>query len=318
VFETKAVNAPYYKKKYLSVTDLHEHLTKDEERGRYTDTVFLHKLVEGTVNLYKLTTKEGFTYYFAQKKGVLKELPPRYFSIKIDSISDLPENNPHRSYFFNGNFLTTYTYTYDDYLDTLGFLLNDRRYITSPVENFSYTEKSLRTYIGRFNKNEGIPNGGLLKSKVKTKILTGISSGIIGLQYDDVITDSRINSSLAFKLYGLYPLSGVNRNMFAKLAFNYFSYQNEYNKKSIPSISLGLRQGVISGILRPYIEGSIAIASMNRNNKPVDIGFPLLLEIGVNVPIKNSYLTLSATASPIVLYKLNGYKLWGFNVGAMF
>ena len=318
VFETRIVNMPYYKHESVSFIDASLYLVKDKERPRVRDTVFLHKLVYGSVSLFKTTNREGFTYYYAQKNSVLKELPPQYCEIIIDTNSLVRYvNMPHHELRSTGNYLT-YLHIKDDYLDTLGYLLDDKRYVSLPSRTFIYSEKNLSNYIGQYNKKKGIANGGLLKTKVSRKIFTGISAGIVALQYDETIRDSKINNSLAFKLYGLYPLSGTNRNVFAKFGFNYFSYRNDYYKKSIPSASFGLRYGAISGIVRPYLEGSLAIASVNKDNRPTDIGFPVILEAGVNVPIKDFFLTIGASATPITVYKFNGYKFWAFNIGVMF
>ncbi len=318
VFETKIVNFPFYKYQTISIAETQQRLMKDNERGRKTDTVFLHKLVHGTVRLYKMTNREGFTYYFAEKGGVLRELPPQYCTVTVDSNALASLVNQQNSRIIHTSYFTTYTHIYDDYLDTLGYLLNDKRFITQPSKNFTYSQKSLSTYVSLYNKKKGIPNGGLLKSKITRKIFTGINAGVIALNYDNAIDAAAVRSSFAFKLYGLYPLSGMNRNIFAKFAFNYFTYSSNIDKKSIPSASFGLRYSSLSGWFRPYFEGSIAVASMNLNDRPKDVGFPLILEVGANVPIRNYYLTLGISHTPIMVYKLNGYKFWAFNVGFMF
>jgi hypothetical protein len=318
VFETKIINVPYYKKDATSLTDAERRISKDKERGRITDTVFLHKLVYGTVSLFKMNNLDGFTYFFAQKAGVLRELPPQYCETWTDSSAVTRMVNMHNNGIPITNNIVSYIHIKDDYLDTLGLLLNDRRYVTLPSKTFTYSEKSLSEYVARYNKAKGIANGGLLKSKVSRKIFTGINAGLVTVQYDDLVENTQIGNSLAFKLYGLYPLSGTNRNIFAKFGVNYFTYRNDYYKKSIPSASFGLRYSAISGPFRPYFDGSIAIASMNKNNRPTNFGFPFILEFGANIPVKNHFLTIGASHSPVMVYQLNGYKFWAFNIGMMF
>lgn len=318
VFESKRVSAYYYTNSSTSLGEVESRLTKDIAKGRWVDTVFLHKLVSGTVSLYKVNIKKGFTYYFAQKNGVLMELPPQYCTVTIDSHKVESMQKRQESGWVSTSPFTTFIHINDDYLDTLSYLLEDKRYIKLPSQTFTYNQKSLSSYIGQYNKKTGTPNGGLLKTKVSRKIFTGINAGLVYLNYDENITDANAINGYAFKLYGLYSLSGINRNVFAKFGFNYFTYSNDYYKKSIPSASFGLRYSSITGYFRPFAEASVAVASLNRDNRPVDLGVPLILEFGANVPIKNFYLTAGITHTPIVVYKLNGYKLWAFNVGVMF
>lgn len=313
VFETKVVNVPYYKKKYASMADAEQLLAKEVERGRYIDTAFLHKLIHGTVSLYKMTNLEGFTYFFVQKNGVLRELPPQYFTAQFDTVATLSRINMN-----NVSNFATYIHIHDDYLDTLGYVLNDRRFTKLPSKTFSHSQKSLSSYVMLYNKNKGISNGGLLKSKVSRKIFTGVSVGTLYLQYDDKIKDTKIDNAIGFKIYGLYPLLGTNRNVFAKFGLNYFTYSNDFYKKSIPSASFGLRYSAISGRIRPYIEGSAALSLLNINNRPQRVDFPMLFEGGVNIPVKNFFITAGVTLTPIIAPTLNGYKFAAFNVGILF
>lgn len=318
VFETKIINIPYYKYSTVSLADQMNHITKDTERHRMIDTLFLQKLVQGTASLYKLKNKESFTYFFLQKGNVLHELPPQYVTITEDPNAVMKMINQLNSGIISDNSLSARVNVHYDYLDTLGIVLNDKRFLTLPTNRFIYSQRSLSTYVSLYNKKKGIPNGGLLKSKVSRKIFTGINIGILSVDYDDIIEASEMRNSFAFKLYGLFPMSGMDRNIFAKFAFNYFTYSSSYDKKSIPSASFGLRYSGTSGWFRPYFETSIAVASMNVNNRPTDYGFPLILELGANVPIKNYFISASMSRTPILVYKLNGYKFWAFNLGFMF
>ena len=76
-----------------------------------------------------------------------------------------------------------------------------------------FETKIVNIYNSFYNKQKGIKNGGVLKSKISKKIFTGINVGVVALQYDNVIDAAAVNQSLAFKIYGLYPLSGANRNV---------------------------------------------------------------------------------------------------------
>ncbi len=319
VFESRFVKVPYYKTETVSMgASGTPCLEKDNQRGFLKDTVFLHKIVNGEVSLFKFRNREGFTYYLVEKNKVLKDLPPRYCFVEIDSNSVRRMLNKRLANLNTADAYTVYTYIKDDYLDTLGLFLNDRRFITTPAKMYKYSEKSLTTFVSQYNKKKGITNGGVLKTKINRKIFTGINAGLVYLNYDPQISDADFSGSYAIKLYGLYALSGANRNIFMKFGVNYFTYRNEFYKKAIPSASFGLRYSSVSGYFRPYAEASLAVASLNRNNRPIDVGFPMLLEVGGNIPIKNFFLTVGATYTPVMVYKLNGYKLWAFNIGVMF
>jgi hypothetical protein len=313
VFETRVVNIPFYKVQDASMSQVESRLVKDEEKKRIRDTVFLHKIVNGTANCYKMSNNNGFIYYFIEKNGVLKELPPQYCVMSVDT-------NALTSMVNSGNIgsFRTYIFIKDDYLDTLAYMLNDRTFITLPSKTFKHSEKSLKSYISLYNKRMGIGNGGLLKTKVSRKIFTGISVGTLYLQYDDIIQDEKVRNPLVARLYGLYPLSGTNRNVFAKFGLNYFSYQNDSYKKSVQAGTFGLRYSSISGAVRPYFEGSIGVAILNINNRPKRIDYPMLLEGGLNIPVKNFFITTSLSLTPIIAPSLNGYKFAAFNVGVLF
>ncbi|MBL7817576.1 MAG: hypothetical protein JNL70_21400 [Saprospiraceae bacterium] len=321
IFESKVVRAFHYIKKinnYGANGIPSDYLEKDTLRPQFIDTVFVQKIVNGVANLYKFTNKDGFVYYFVEKDKIIHELPPRNCYVQIDSNSIRQMLNKRMANLNTADSYTVYTYIKDDYLDTLGFVFRDKNYLTKPAKEFKYTEKSLSNYVAQYNKKQGVPNGGILKTSVNRKIFTGLSVGLIYLNYDKDIEKADLYGSYAFKFFGLYPLRGVNRNLFAKFGINYFTYRNESLKKSIPSGSFGLRYASVEGSVRPYIEASIGVASFNKNNRPIDVGFPMLIEAGLNIPIRNSFLTISATQTPVMVYKLNGYKLWSFNIGVLF
>ena len=218
----------------------------------------------------------------------------------------------------NGSQLV-YTILKYDFLDTLGSMLNNKTFITMPPLTFTNSEKNLRVYISRFNKLKGTPpNGGLLKTRVSRRIFTGMSIGTLYLQEDDRIKDAKVSNGLNLKLYGLYPLLGINRNVFAKFGVNYTTYSNETYKKSITAGTFGLRYSAISGHIRPYMEGSVGAALSNVNNRPDRIGFPVILEGGINIPVKTFFITVGVSLTPILSPSLNGYKFAAFNVGVLF
>lgn len=310
IFISKVVIMPPYI--YQNSPDGVSFLTKDLKKGNIRDTVFLHQTIKGHVNLYRLKTPNGLTYRFAEKFDIFKEIPPQFNIIVNDSLNfsrmpTLPEL-----------LSTRYTrYEITEYLDTLAYFLEDKTYFTTK-HNFKPTEKNLTFALTRYNKKNGIQNGGVLKSEVSKKWFMGVNAGIILLRYDKYIEHAQPNSSFAFKAYGLLPLVGISRSSALKIGYNYFTYRTDDFQRNINSASVGLRYTAHSGFLRPYVEASVAVALQVRNGTSGSIDGPLHLEIGTNIPVKNFFITVGATASPVLLYKLNGYKLWSFNVGIMF
>ena len=154
---------------------------------------------------------------------------------------------------------------------------------------------------------------------MRRKVFTGIGVGLVKLTFDKTISDNKVNAPLAFKLYGLYPIvMGGNRHVFAKFGFDYFSYSNDYFKKSIPSGSFGLRYSAISGFIRPYLESSIGIGLPILNNRPQQPSFPLFVETGVNIPVNGTFINVGLTVTPVVGWQSAGYNLIAFNLGLIF
>lgn len=310
IFISKTVNLPRYI--YQNSPEGTSFLVKDLKKGNTRDTVFLHQLIKGQVNLYRLKTPNGLTYHFAEKLDILKEIPPKFNLIVSDSL------NLTRMPTLSELLSTRYTrYEITEYLDTLAYFIEDKNFVATQ-HKWNPTEKNIAFVLADYNRKKGIRNGGTLKSAVSRKWFTGANAGLIYLRYDKNISKQQPLSSLAFKAYGLLPLTGISRYSALKLGYNYFTYRTETFQRNIHSASLGLRYTAISGYLRTYAEVSVAVALQNLNGTSGSIDGPLLFELGTNIPVKNFFITLGATASPILLYKLNGYKLWSFNVGIMF
>ncbi len=309
-FISKVVTMPQYI--HQNTMDGVSFLTKDLSKKDITDSVFLQQTIKGLVSLYRLKTPTSLTYYFAEKYDIFKEIPPQFNIVVNDSFhfNKMPTVPELMS--------TRYTrYEINDYLDTLAYFLEDKTFVKSK-SNFKPTEKNLTFALTRYNKKNGYQNGGIIKSEVSKKWFWGVNAGIIALGYDQYIEHGQPKATFAFKAYGLLPLVGISRYSALKIGYNYFTYRTDNFQRNINSASVGLRYTAISGFLRPYFEASVAAALQVENGTSGSIDGPLLLELGTNIPIKNFFITVGATASPILLYKLNGYKLWSFNVGIMF
>jgi hypothetical protein len=313
VFETKIVNLARYATRNVTVGGMEQKLQKDLDNGRFVDTVFAQKLVKGGVDLYKVTNKEGLTYYLMGRYDILKEVPPLYYSVQVDTT--LYKDKLNRFNAFDP--VPFVLYQKHDYLDTLAYFLNDKTFYTTKSK-FKRSEKNLIAFVSQFNKKNNIPNGGILKSQIRSKLFWGVNVGIINLTFDEDIKDAKVTNSATFKVYGLYPLLGVDRHVFTKFALNYFNYQTPDFNKSITSASLGLRYSGLSGLVRPYVEGSFSAARLTRNREFVHVGLPLQLEAGANIPFQNLFITVGANLTPIWGKQLNGYDFWAFHVGVMF
>jgi hypothetical protein len=313
VFETKIVNLARYATRNVAVGGMEQKLQKDLDNGRYVDTVFAQKLIKGGVDLYKVANKEGLTYYLMGRYDILKEVPPLYYSVETDTTLYKGKVNRFTSF----DPVPLVLYQKRDYLDTLAYFLNDKTFYTTK-STFKRSEKTLIAFVSQFNKKNDIPNGGILKSQIRSKLFWGINVGILDVKFDEDIKDAKVTNSATFKVYGLYPLLGIDRHIFTKFALNYFNYQTPDFNKSITSASLGLRYSGLSGLVRPYIEGSISAARLSRNREFVHVGLPLVLEAGANIPIQNLFLTVGADLTPIWGKQLNGYNFWAFHAGLMF
>jgi hypothetical protein len=313
VFETKIVNLARYATRNVAIGGMEQKLQKDLDNGRYVDTVFAQKLIKGGVDLYKVASKEGFTYYLMGRYDILKEVPPLYYSVETDTTLYKGERNRFNAF----TPIPLVLYQKHDYLDTLAYFLNDKTFYTTKSK-FKRSEKTLIAFISQFNKKNDISNGGILKAQIRSKLFWGVNVGVLNIRFDEDIQSAKVTNSIALKVYGLYPLLGIDRHIFTKVAVNYFNYQRPYFTKSITSASLGLRYSGLSGLVRPYVEGSISAARLNRNREFVHVGLPLVLEAGANIPIQNLFLTVGADLTPIWGKQLNGYNFWAFHVGLMF
>jgi hypothetical protein len=313
VFETKIVNLARYATRNVAIGGMEQKLQKDLGSGRYVDTVFAQKLIKGGVDLYKVASKEGLTYYLMGRYDILKEVPPLYYSVETDTTLYKGERNRFNAF----TPIPLVLYQKHDYLDTLAYFLNDKTFYTTKSK-FKRSEKTLIAFISQFNKKNDIPNGGILKSQIRSKLFWGVNAGVLNVRFDEDIQSAKVTNSVALKVYGLYPLLGIDRHVFTKVAVNYFNYQRPYFSKSITSASLGLRYSGLSGFVRPYIEGSISAARLTRNREFVHVGLPLVLEAGANIPIQKMFITVGANLTPIWGKQLNGYDFWAFHAGVMF
>jgi hypothetical protein len=316
IFESHKVTFQNYKR-YLVSQSLDglatSELTKDTSYGNTTDTVFLHKLIQGRINLYKLVYKNNFTYYFVEKQNVIKELPPPYYRTMLDSLSKAVVKNGIP----NGVMLRNITVKYQDYLDTLALVLNDT-VLLKQGKNFDYSEYNFIDIIVKYNKKKGLKSGGYLKNEIRKKFFIGASAGVASIKYDAIFDPKDVNSTFATNVYALIPLYEIDRNFSSKVGLSYVTYQSSYDKKTILSFSAGLRYASVSGLIRPYVEASLAVAKQYREVNSFPIEFPIIVEAGTIIPIKSIFLTLGASATPLFWGREIGYKYWVFHVGFMF
>jgi hypothetical protein len=318
VFESRKVSFSSYKQTSMNLNmgGSQSYLTKDNLIGQTQDTVFLRKLVQGKANLYKMAHKNAAIYLFIETDGILRELPPVYYKLELDTLSrEMMKNMPASTALANGS-IRNKLFEYRDYLDTLALAFKDKNYLEK-VKLYDYSEKNIVAEVVKFNKNNGLVDGGILKNDINQKIFLGINGGIVSLKQDEIITDNAINSSICFKGYALSPLKGIDRNAFMKIAINYFAYQNKKNKRSVLMASVGIRYALLTGFIRPYGEMSIAIGKhyWNGNTSPID--FSLIPEMGVIIPLKKTFITIGVNYTPIT-YGQHGYQFLAYHAGIMF
>jgi hypothetical protein len=313
LFETKIVTIFHYKYGASSLGALGEvasELTIDTAQKQTKDTVFCQKILAGTVNLYKLRYTDNAQYLFVEKNNVIREVPRQYYitemsaSAKTDVTGMLLRKSANLNYT---------TFEYRTYLDTLALVCNDAQ-----IKPFNYSEKKIISTVAAYNKRMGTPNGGFVKKNIPQKIFFGGSVGKIAWKRDENFKYEPTDYSIAAKGYILKPLVGINRNTSAKLGINYFVYGNNRRSMTIASASIGFRYGSTKGIVRPYIEGSIAVSEQFLNNKPYTTLIPTILEVGVIAPIRDFYITANVNISPVKYSPQNGYKLMAWEVGIMF
>lgn len=317
VYESKKVSFRHYKyaSSFLGVTgDAPAVLTVDEERGITIDNVFVQKIIAGNVNLYKMRHTDNAQYLFAEKNNILHEIPRQYVTSDVNKNA---KNDVQSMAVRKGSTLNYVTYEYKTYLDTLAMVCNDSSFVQR-MKPFNYSEKKIVATVGAYNRMKGVPNGGLLKQSMPRQFFYGGSIGKIAWKRDERFKYESTEYSVAAKGYILMPLTGINRNVFAKGGVNYFVYGNRTRSMTVLSASAGLRLASISGPIRPYGELSLAISEQFVNNEPSSTLVPTILELGVVIPVKNVYVTVGSNFSPFKYTPQNGYQIMAWHVGLMF
>ncbi len=317
LFETKIVRVFHYKygSSYLGVTgEAPSLLTIDTAKGQTTDTLFLQKIISGVVNLYKVHYMDNSIYLFVEKDNVIRELPRQYYlsqlqgNSKTDVTAMLLRKNATLNY---DNF------EFKTYLDTLALVCNDAEFLKK-LKSFDYSEKKIMATVASYNRMMGVPNSGIVKSKIPRHISFGGSVGKVAWKRDVNFKYESTTYNFAANAYVLMPLSGLNRKASAKIGVNYFVYGNERRSMTILSGSFGLRYATLSGPVRPYFGFSLAISEQFLNNKPYSTLVPTILETGVVIPVREFYLTAGVCLSPVKYSLQNGYQLIAWNVGIIF
>ena len=182
-FESRQVLISNYKQTpmNLNMGNTESFLTKDNLLGQTNDTVFLRKLVNGKANLYEMAYNATI-YLFVETNDILRELPQTYYKLELDTFSrEMMKNMPASTALSNGA-IRNRLYEYRDYLDTLAIAFKDKKYLEK-AKFYDYTEKNIIAAIVKFNKENGIYNGGILKGEIKKKIFFGVNAGIVSLTW---------------------------------------------------------------------------------------------------------------------------------------
>jgi hypothetical protein len=245
---------------------------------------------------------------------VIRELPRQYYTSQLQSNS---KTDVKAMLLRKNASLNFDNYEFKTYLDTLALVCNDPNFVKK-LKPFDYSEKKIMATVASYNRLMGVPNSGIVKSKIPHHISFGGSVGKVAWKRDVNFKYESTTYNFAANAYLLIPFSGLNRKASAKIGVHYFVYGNERRSMTILSGAFGLRYAALSGPVRPYLGFSLAISEQFLNNKPYSTLVPTILETGVIVPIRNFYMTAGVCLSPVKYSPQNGYQLIAWNVGIIF
>lgn len=333
-YETKKIYVNYYKIN-ISFPNLNflEHgkfLEKVENSFSNRDTVFLKRIIKGKINLYEYISRTNDKGFYAEKGNRIVELPPIHFTFKKDTA------NGYGGFFADGHFnrLPNFSGTFtkqNNYLDSLTHILADDddyynfKLSTNNKPNLEGLSMIINEYNFKYDNNYKVQKNG----RGPFRIYFGGHFGGVKPSLNKALENSTYNtiSNSNYSIFALIPALRINRNMFYRIGFQSFTYHvmetdlrklQIDEKHELKSFSLGLRYAGVTGVIRPYVGGSLTILNRKINKYPTGTMFPMLVEVGTIFSYRKLNLFLQGNIYPPIINKVVGFRLLSYSVGMFF
>ncbi|MBA4851284.1 hypothetical protein [Emticicia sp. BO119] len=315
VFYSKVVSITNYKavKTLMGGGSIEEtFLLKDDHAGIIKDTVFLQKLIDGKVSLYRMSYLSGLKYFYVENSFQLVEIPQKYYDFKLDALSaeflkTLPIEQVQLS-------LGKY-YRQLDYLKVLMVAFEDDNYFKEATP-FVYSEKNIINAVADYNKDRGIKRGGKIYKTNLKRIYVGGNIGMLKVKKDDYINLFHLKSTASYDVYAMIPVYGINRSTFIKLGYCHYSYESDVRERSIRKAYLGFRYQLMDYMVKPYLGFNFSYGKQYLNEIKSTNTISAIFEYGLIVSIKRVHLVLNGGVTPFN-FREHGYKLNSFSVGVL-
>jgi hypothetical protein len=310
----------------------HNFLEKRTDLTSYHDSVFVQQLINGKINLYKLTTKKGRKAIYAENESKIIEIPPVHYVYKKDStLSDgfIVQNGVfNRISSFSG------TYTQQKvYLDSLQSLMQN---VILPHNSYrkeieeSFKQDYIWLYVQEYNAKFQPTSTALVDNKTYRKINFGFNFGTIIPTYERDLKEYNTSlsslKSRAYSVFMLIPFAGANRNVSFRIGYQQYGYNvattinsqlYRARVKNIRGLSLGVRYGGVKGLVRPFIGISLSSLRQTINKTEFGLQYSLLPEAGAMISIKKINIVAQANIFPLIKSERLGFQFSTFSVGLM-
>lgn len=285
-------------------------------------SVFLETLVQGKLNLYRFYEKSGVEHFIAEKNNEFHEL-------RVVNERRKSDENARELYIFKRN----------EYIAELFFLTQDCSKVTVSDKNIRFNQNDLTRFVIEYN-NCFAPTLSAIQTNKKDRSRTFLSFGLhLGngsysrKKVDFMFGNTPLNSvipqpanSFLFGGFLEFPMSKSNKNLFAKIEYNYYNASDGVtlnandklgfypNKQVIGLITYRFRQYTFepyASFGAGYKYNSRVEGTFGRKNMFVDSDLPFLFEAGMNY--KRFFIAAryqkTYTQKDTFFYILGGYSL---------
>lgn len=315
VFYSKAVSITNYREmKTLTGGGTTEEifLLKDSLAGITKDTVFLQKIIDGKVSLYRMNYLSGMKYFFVENSFQFVEIPQKHYAFKMDALSaEFLKTLPiEQVQLVIGKY-----YRKLDYLKVLMIAFEDEDYFKK-TEPFVYSEKNIINAVAEYNRERGIKRGGKIYKNNLNRIYIGGNIGILKIKKDDYLNLFKLASTSSYEFYAMMPVYGVDRNTFIKLGYFNYSYKSDLHRRAVKKVYLGFRYQLMDSFIKPYLGFNFAIGKQYLDEIKSANNISGVFEYGIIVSIKKVNLFLNGGMTPFN-FREHGYKISSFSVGVL-